>query len=78
LGKAGSVLWRRLVDEYSFDERELAVLCLACRQAVDLALVEEAIARDGATVVGRRARLSSGRVTVVAGRGHSADHGPQE
>jgi hypothetical protein len=73
-------LWRSvtagLPDDWELDERELAVLTLAARQADDVAALERALKRDGVTVAGsagqlrvnplvpevRQARLATGRL----------------
>lgn len=51
LGNSGRALWcqitRALSDGWAFDERELAILKLACRQADNVAALETVIARDG-------------------------------
>jgi hypothetical protein len=49
-------LWRAVTSDvpadWELDARDLAVLEAACRQADDVALLEEAVARDGVTVEG--------------------------
>jgi P27 family predicted phage terminase small subunit len=56
LRAAGKRLWRdihhALPDDGELDERELAILAAACRQADDVAALEEAIAADGVMVAG--------------------------
>lgn len=58
LREPGRALWRTLnaalPDDVEYDERERAILSLAARQADDAAALEEAVARDGATVAGSR------------------------
>lgn len=58
LNVAGRGLWVKLhealPETVEFDERERALLELACRQADDVARLERAVRRDGATVVGSR------------------------
>jgi pyruvate/2-oxoglutarate dehydrogenase complex dihydrolipoamide acyltransferase (E2) component len=53
---AGSALWGMVYDGmpdgWVFDERETAVLTLACRQADDVALCETVIRRDGVEATG--------------------------
>jgi len=62
LGPAGKSLWRKMRDAlppgWAYDERELAILAAACRQADDLALLEKAIKRDGATATGSKGQLT--------------------
>jgi phage terminase small subunit len=62
LGPAGKALWRKMRDAlppgWTYDERELAILAAACRQADDLALLEKAIKRDGATATGSKGQLT--------------------
>ena len=80
LDATGRALWRSvtagLPDGWELDERELAVLALAARQADDVAALERALKRDGVTVKGstgqprvnplvselRQARLAVGRL----------------
>lgn len=63
LGRAGAALWKKVREAlppgWAYDERELALLAAACRQADDLGLLERAIKRDGAMAVG-----SKGQPTV--------------
>jgi hypothetical protein len=57
LGAAGRKLWRAMTSEFEIAEGEVRVIALleaAVRQADDVALLEEALARDGVTVVGSR------------------------
>lgn len=79
-GEAGAELWRAfmadLPEGWELDQRELSLVEMACRQADDLALLEEAIDRDGAMAIGstkqivvhpavqeaRQARLAIGRL----------------
>jgi P27 family predicted phage terminase small subunit len=55
-GAAGRALWRKIHAElpegWALDEREAAILALACRQADDLAHLEQAVREDGAMVTG--------------------------
>ena len=80
LGDAGARLWRSIrnavAPDFELDEREEAILELACRQADDLALVERVIGDEGAAASGstgqrvvhpavqeaRQARLAIGRL----------------
>lgn len=80
LGAAGQALWNSVIADvpagWSLDEREYAILGLAARQADDLALLDAAVARDGAMSVGskgqpvvhpalqeaRQARITIGRL----------------
>lgn len=63
LGAAGKALWKKMREAlpagWAYDERELALIAAACRQADDLALLERAIKRDGAM-----SRGSQGQPTV--------------
>jgi P27 family predicted phage terminase small subunit len=63
LGTAGRALWRKLhselPDDAEFDERELALLALACKQTDDVAALEAAVKKHGRTVRG-----STGQVRV--------------
>src|SRR4051794_5157990 len=53
LGAAGAALWRRLLANYEFSaEHELVLVELACRQADDLAALEQAVCDAGVMVVG--------------------------
>lgn len=54
LGDAGRALWARFVPTFVLEERETEVLVLACRQADDIALLETALADEGAIVDGSR------------------------
>jgi len=47
LGSAGKALWKRLVDAYTFEPWELPIVEMACRQADDLALLDDAIRASG-------------------------------
>ena len=47
LGKDGMALWGRLMDSYEFEVWELVVVELACKQRDVLALLEDAIRKDG-------------------------------
>lgn len=61
----GKALWRSihagLADGFEFDERELAVLGLACRQVDDVAALEAEVKRAGVIVPGSKGqpRLSA-------------------
>jgi len=63
LGKHGKALWKTIHDDldegWELDARETDALTRACRTADELALLEAAVDRDGATVEGSR-----GQVTV--------------
>lgn len=56
LQAAGRALWGAIVGDlppnWELDERELAVLALACRQADDIARLEAVLERDGVVVPG--------------------------
>lgn len=52
LADSGAALWRSLLSRYIFAQHELHTLEWACRQVDDLALLEQAIEEQGATVVG--------------------------
>jgi phage terminase small subunit len=80
LGNRGRALWRSVAkglgEGWELDEREVAILTLAARQADDLANLEQAIKHDGAMSTGsqgqpvvnpaiveaRQARLAIGRL----------------
>lgn len=70
LAKAGRALWRSLTGAYEFDLVEMAILAAACRQADDIAALEDAIAVDGVTVVGSagQPRLNAAITEVRQGR----------
>ena len=70
LGTSGRALWRRLVGSYEFVEHELALLEVACRQADDVAALEELIAADGLIVAGSsgQPRLNAAVTEVRQGR----------
>jgi hypothetical protein len=59
-----------LPNDAEFDERELAVLAAACRQADDLAALEAVIAEEGVVAIGSKGqpRLSSLVTEVRQGR----------
>ena len=70
LGRAGGALWRALHrelpttddgDRWRFDERELAVLAMACAQRDEIAQLERVLAKHGPLGVGSKGqpRLSS-------------------
>lgn len=70
VGTVGRALWRRLVAVYDFEEHELAVLEVACRQLDDVAALEAVIARDGMVVAGSQGqpRLNAAVAEVRQGR----------
>lgn len=70
LHAAGTALWERLTAAYEFGPTESALLEAACRQADDVALIEAAIAQDGAVVAGSKGqpRLNAGLAEVRQGR----------
>lgn len=70
LAAAGRILWERVVDLFDLDEREQALLEVACRQAVDVAALEAVIASDGYIVAGSNGqpRLSMAVAEVRQGR----------
>jgi hypothetical protein len=70
LDPAGASLWKRLTGAYSFDTWELAVVEAACRQADDIARLEQAIASDGLVVRGSQGqpRLSQAVTEVRLSR----------
>jgi hypothetical protein len=61
LGENGRALWASLVGDvaegWELDARELHLLERACRVADEIALLEQAVDRDGATVAGSRAQI---------------------
>lgn len=68
LASAGRSLWSRIVgdlpDGFEFDQRELALLAAACRQADAIAGLEQTIKRDGTVVRGAAGqRRLNGAVT---------------
>ena len=69
-GEAGTALWEALTGAYDFGAGERPVLAAACRQADDVALLEAAIATDGATVEGSagQPRLNAALTEVRQGR----------
>lgn len=52
LGAAGRALWRRVTADLDFEGESRAVLELACRQADDVAALEELLATQGLVVNG--------------------------
>lgn len=52
LGKTGRALWRQITAEWELDPRESAILAAACRQADDVAALEELLKNDGLVSVG--------------------------
>ena len=70
VGATGRALWRRLVGVYDFEEHELALLEVACRQADDVAALEKLIANQGMTVPGSQGqpRLNAAVAEVRQGR----------
>jgi hypothetical protein len=87
LGAAGKALWRRLLKVYELEEHEAALLTHACRQADDVAALEEVVGRDGYVVEGsqgqsrlnmavtelRQSRLALGRLLAQVGFPDEAD-----
>jgi P27 family predicted phage terminase small subunit len=61
LGKHGKALWRSILGglaaDWRLDGRELHWLERACRTADEIAALEQAIDRDGATVLGSRKQV---------------------
>jgi hypothetical protein len=70
VGTAGGALWRRLVAAYDFEPHEQAMLEVACRQADDVAALENLIAEQGMTVAGSQGqpRLNAAVAEVRQGR----------
>lgn len=70
VGTAGAALWRRLVAAYDFEVHELSMLEVACRQADDVAALENLIAEQGMTVAGSQGqpRLNAAVAEVRQGR----------
>lgn len=54
LGVAGALLWGKFVPTFQFEEREEEVLIQACRQADDIAGLEQAVEDEGRIVEGSR------------------------
>lgn len=56
LGNSGRALWRQIADGmpagWELDERELALLLLACRQRDDLSRLETVISKEGVMATG--------------------------
>lgn len=56
LGAAGKKLWKAVHGDlprgWAFEERERAILSMACHQADDLARLERAVRRDGTMTQG--------------------------
>lgn len=52
LAASGRALWRAITGEFELESRELAILAAACRQADDVALLEDALKSDGLIVTG--------------------------
>lgn len=70
LGDAGGALWRALTSAYEFEPPELVVLAAACRQADDIAALEQCILDDGLVVTGSagQPRLSAAVTEARQGR----------
>jgi hypothetical protein len=74
LGAAGKRVWSLiqgdLPEDWELDEREIAILELAARQADDVATLERAVKRDGLTVEGSagQPRLNPAVVELRQGR----------
>lgn len=74
LGAAGKALWHDIADDMpdglEFDQRELAVLATAARQADTIASLERAIKRDGVMIVGAagQRRLNAAVTELRQGR----------
>ena len=70
VGTAGGALWRRLTGAYTFEVHELSMLEVACRQADDVAALENLIAEQGMTVAGSQGqpRLNAAVAEVRQGR----------
>lgn len=72
LGEAGTALWRSLTGAYELGPHELALLAVACRQADDVAALEEAIARDGLMVTGSTGQPVLNRAVTEVRQGRLA------
>jgi hypothetical protein len=57
LAVAGKRLWSALTADYEFGPAELATLELACRQADDVALLEQVVAADGVVTTGSKGQV---------------------
>lgn len=70
LRPAGRRLWRQVVADFDGSPHELALLALACRQADDVAALEDLIASDGLVVEGSagQPRLNAAVTEVRQGR----------
>lgn len=70
LGNAGTALWHSMTTAYQLEESEHPLLVAACRQADDIARLEEAITRDGCIVEGSagQPRLNQAMTEVRQGR----------
>jgi P27 family predicted phage terminase small subunit len=76
LRPAGRALWRRihtgLPAECELDDREVAILSAACRQADDVAALEAAIAEDGVVATGSRGQPRLNPLVTEARQGRLA------
>jgi hypothetical protein len=74
LGNAGRRLWTAILgdldDDYEFDQREMAILATACRQADTVASLERAVKADGVTIPGAagQRRLNAAVTELRQGR----------
>jgi hypothetical protein len=61
LGKAGKTLWAEmhsaLAEDWTFDERDLAILAAACHQADDIDTIEQALVGAAAFTPGSNGQL---------------------
>jgi hypothetical protein len=76
VGESGRALWRSLhaalPNDVEFDEREIAILRLACRQVDDVAALEAVVERDGLVVDGAQGQPRLSQVVSELRQGRLA------